>query len=79
MAAHRRKIKAVMLGVGSSFDFYSGNVSESPAWLGNLGLEWLYRLTQEPRRLWRRYLILNPRFMTLAALQLIGLKKFESE
>jgi N-acetylglucosaminyldiphosphoundecaprenol N-acetyl-beta-D-mannosaminyltransferase len=47
--------------------------------LGNLGLEWLYRLTQEPRRLWRRYLVLNPRFMTLAALQLAGLKKFDSE
>jgi N-acetylglucosaminyldiphosphoundecaprenol N-acetyl-beta-D-mannosaminyltransferase len=79
MAAHKGKIKAVMLGVGASFDFYAGNVSESPAWLGNLGLEWLYRLTQEPRRLWRRYLILNPRFMTLAALQIAGLKKFGEE
>ncbi|MDQ4122241.1 MAG: WecB/TagA/CpsF family glycosyltransferase [Acidobacteriota bacterium] len=79
MATHKGKIKAVMLGVGASFDFYAGNVSESPAWLGNLGLEWLYRLTQEPRRLWRRYLILNPRFMTLAALQLGGLKKFGEE
>ena len=79
MAAHKGKIKAVMLGVGASFDFYAGNVSESPTWLGNLGLEWLYRLTQEPRRLWRRYLILNPRFMTLAALQLAGLKKFGAE
>lgn len=79
MEAHRRKIKAVMLGVGASFDFYAGNVDESPAWLGNLGLEWLYRLTQEPRRLWRRYLILNPRFMTLAVMQLAGLKKFKEE
>jgi N-acetylglucosaminyldiphosphoundecaprenol N-acetyl-beta-D-mannosaminyltransferase len=79
MAAHSRKIKAVMLGVGASFDFYAGNVSESPAWLGNIGLEWLYRLSREPRRLWRRYLILNPRFMTLAALQLAGLKKFREE
>lgn len=79
MAAHKANIKAVMLGVGASFDFYAGNVSESPAWLGNLGLEWLYRLTQEPRRLWRRYLILNPRFITLAAMQLAGLKKFGEE
>lgn len=78
MAAHRDKLTSVMLGVGASFDFYAGNVKESPAWMGNLGLEWLFRLAQEPKRLWRRYLILNPRFVTLAALQLLGLKKFEA-
>ncbi len=72
MAAHRGKIPAVMLGVGASFDFYAGNVKESPAWLQNIGLEWLYRLLQEPRRLWYRYLILNPRFMFLAAMQLLS-------
>jgi N-acetylglucosaminyldiphosphoundecaprenol N-acetyl-beta-D-mannosaminyltransferase len=71
MAAHRDKLTAVMLGVGASFDFFAGNVKESPDWLGRLGLEWLYRLTQEPKRLWRRYLILNPRFMALAAMQLL--------
>ena len=76
MAAHRDRLKAVMLGVGASFDFFAGNVKESPEWLGRLGLEWLYRLTQEPKRLWRRYLILNPRFMWLAFLQLSGIKKF---
>ncbi|MDQ3802033.1 MAG: WecB/TagA/CpsF family glycosyltransferase [Acidobacteriota bacterium] len=75
MAAHRDKVKAVMLGVGASFDFYAGNVKESPEWLGRLGLEWLYRLTQEPKRLWKRYLILNPRFMRLATLQLLKAKK----
>ncbi|HEY0051714.1 MAG TPA: WecB/TagA/CpsF family glycosyltransferase [Pyrinomonadaceae bacterium] len=75
MAAHRDKVKAVMLGVGASFDFYAGNVKESPEWLGKLGLEWLYRLTQEPKRLWRRYLILNPRFMWLATLQLLRARK----
>jgi N-acetylglucosaminyldiphosphoundecaprenol N-acetyl-beta-D-mannosaminyltransferase len=77
MAAHRDKLTAVMLGVGASFDFFAGNVKESPEWLGALGLEWLYRLTQEPKRLWRRYLILNPRFMWLAATQVFGLKKFD--
>jgi N-acetylglucosaminyldiphosphoundecaprenol N-acetyl-beta-D-mannosaminyltransferase len=71
MAAHKDKLTTVMLGVGASFDFYAGNVKESPEWLGKLGLEWLYRLTQEPKRLWRRYLILNPRFMWLATLQLL--------
>ncbi len=77
MSAHKDKVKAIMLGVGASFDFYAGNVRESPEWLQELGLEWLYRLTQEPRRLWKRYLILNPRFMWLATLQLLGLKKFD--
>ena len=70
MAGHRDQLNAVMLGVGASFDFFAGNVRESPAWLGRLGLEWLYRLFQEPKRLWRRYLYLNPRFMALAAFQL---------
>lgn len=77
MAAHKDRLRTVMLGVGASFDFYAGNVKESPEWLGKLGLEWLYRLTQEPKRLWRRYLILNPRFMFQATLQLLKLKKFE--
>lgn len=72
MAEHKDRLRCVMLGVGASFDFYAGNVKESPAWLGRLGLEWLYRLTQEPKRLWRRYLILNPRFMWRAARQLIA-------
>lgn len=77
MAEHKQKLKCVMLGVGASFDFYAGNVKESPGWLGKLGLEWLFRLTQEPKRLWRRYLILNPRFLSLATLQLLRLKKFD--
>jgi len=76
MARHKNKTSAVMLGVGASFDFYAGNIKESPRWLGNLGLEWFYRLLQEPKRLWRRYLILNPRFMWLATMQLLGLKRF---
>ncbi len=77
MAKNKGKVKSVMLGVGASFDFYAGNVKESPEWLGKIGLEWLYRLTQEPKRLWKRYLILNPRFMFLALLQLSGLKKLD--
>lgn len=78
MSAHKDKLKAVMLGVGASFDFYAGNVKESPEWMGKFGLEWLFRLTQEPKRLWKRYLILNPRFVWLATMQLLGLKKFEN-
>ncbi len=77
MAVHKNTLSAVMLGVGASFDFYAGNVKESPEWIGNLGFEWLFRLFQEPKRLWRRYLILNPRFVWLATLQLLGIKKFD--
>ena len=71
MAAHKSELNAVMLGVGAAFDFVAGNVKQSPEWLGRLGLEWLFRLVQEPRRLWRRYLILNPRFVWLAGRQLV--------
>ena len=71
MAAHTNELKSVMLGVGAAFDFFAGNVKESPAWLGRLGLEWMFRLAQEPGRLWRRYLLLNPRFIMLAIRQLL--------
>ena len=77
MAAHRGEVKAVMVGVGAEFDFYAGNLREAPRWLSNIGLEWLFRLAMEPRRLWRRYLVLNPRFMWLAARQLMGRKNLQ--
>ena len=72
MAAHRGRIQAVMLGVGAAFDFHSGRVKQAPAWMQQAGLEWLFRLVMEPRRLWRRYLKHNPRFAVLALLQLAG-------
>lgn len=74
MAAHRGRVNAVMIGVGAAFDFYAGNLKEAPRWLSDIGLEWLFRLAMEPRRLWRRYLVLNPRFMWLAMKQLLGKK-----
>lgn len=77
MAQHREKLTAVMLGVGAAFDFYTETITEAPVWMQRIGLEWMFRLVQEPRRLWRRYLILNPRFTALAVLQLAGVKKFE--
>jgi bacterial polymer biosynthesis proteins, WecB/TagA/CpsF family len=72
MSKNGPELKAVMFGVGASFDFFAGNVKESPQWIGNLGLEWLFRLWQEPKRLWYRYLVLNPRFIFQALLQLAG-------
>ncbi len=79
MAEHRGKIPAVMLGVGAAFDFLAGSKPRAPRWMRKHGLEWLFRLLSEPRRLWRRYVLLNPRFMVLAGLQLLGLKSFEQE
>lgn len=51
------------IGVGAHFDFVAGEVPRAPAWMNRLGIEWLHRLAMEPRRLWRRYLIGNPRFL----------------
>ena len=56
-----------MVGVGAAFDFHSGRVKQAPAWIQQNGLEWLYRVMQEPRRLWRRYFSIVPRFILLVA------------
>lgn len=71
MAAHRGVLPVVMLGVGAAFDFLSGQKPQAPAWMQRLGLEWLFRLCSEPKRLWFRYLYHNPRFVLLALGQLI--------
>jgi N-acetylglucosaminyldiphosphoundecaprenol N-acetyl-beta-D-mannosaminyltransferase len=70
MAGHK-DLPMVMLGVGAAFDFLSGRKRQAPPALQRLGLEWLYRLVHEPRRLWRRYLYRNPRFVALFAAQLV--------
>lgn len=72
MDAHRQRLPLVMLGVGAAFDFHAGAKPQSPVWLQNLGLEWLYRLLHEPGRLWKRYFYHNPRFVFLAMLDLLG-------
>jgi len=71
MAQQVGKIQAVMIGVGAAFAFHSKETSQAPRWLMPFGLEWLYRLATEPRRLWRRYLVNNPTFLLLFTLQLI--------
>jgi len=76
MARHRGRVHAVMLGVGAAFDFLAGTKPQAPRWMMRAGLEWLFRFATEPRRLWKRYLKHNPRFVVLFALQLLGLKKF---
>ncbi len=71
MAAHRPKIHATMVGVGAAFDFLSGAKPQAPRWMMPFGLEWLFRLATEPKRLWKGYLKHNPRFVVLFALQLV--------
>ena len=60
---HREKIHGVQICVGAAFDFHAGTKRVSPAWMQRNGLEWLFRLSQEPRRLWRRYLVTNTLFI----------------
>ncbi|MCS7315451.1 MAG: WecB/TagA/CpsF family glycosyltransferase [Bryobacterales bacterium] len=72
MAAHRGQVPSVMLGVGQVFDLMGGVRRRAPRWMRRCGLEWLYRLYSEPRRLWRRYLPHNPRFLFLLALERVG-------
>jgi N-acetylglucosaminyldiphosphoundecaprenol N-acetyl-beta-D-mannosaminyltransferase len=71
MASLRPQLEApVLVGVGAAFDFLAGLVPQAPPMLQKAGLEWAFRLTQEPRRLWRRYLRYNPRFVAAFARQL---------
>ncbi len=74
MAEHKDKLSAVMLGVGAAFDFHTGRVKQAPSWMQRVGLEWLFRLLMEPRRLWKRYFKHNPRFVLLFIRQMISAK-----
>lgn len=77
MAAHRPQLTApILIGVGAAFDFHTGRIPQAPKWMQQGGLEWLFRLWQEPRRLWYRYLVYNPLFLMLLLLQLSGLKRY---
>ena len=69
----RSRIPMPMLAVGAAFAFHAGTLPQAPGWMQQRGLEWLYRLIREPKRLWRRYAYLNPLFLSLLALQTIGL------
>jgi len=75
MTQHRGRLPCVMLGVGAAFDFLSGAKPQAPRWMMRCGLEWLFRLLTEPRRLWKRYLKHNPRFLFHFSLQLLGFRR----
>lgn len=75
MVEHQPAVGAVMLGVGAAFDFYAGQKRQAPGWMQRGGLEWVFRLVTEPRRLWKRYLRHNPRFVALFAAQLVRARR----
>jgi N-acetylglucosaminyldiphosphoundecaprenol N-acetyl-beta-D-mannosaminyltransferase len=66
----------VLIGVGAAFDFHTGRKPQAPHWIQRSGLEWLFRLMTEPRRLWKRYLINNPLFIMLVLAQMLGLRQY---
>lgn len=75
MARHRHRLSApVLIGVGAAFDFHAGLVRQAPRWLQRSGLEWVFRIAVQPRRLAKRYLCNNPAFLTLLAAERLGLR-----
>lgn len=63
MAHHQGKVKGLMVGVGAAFDYLAGNIKRAPSWMQRLNLEWLYRLLQDPKRLFGRYVVTNSKFI----------------
>ena len=69
MAAHQGRIKGLMVGVGAAFDYYAGNIKRAPEWMQKSNLEWVYRLMQDPKRLWKRYFVTNSKFIWNAVIR----------
>ena len=74
----REALQMPVLAVGAAFAFHAGQLSQAPSWMQRVGLEWLFRFSREPRRLWRRYCYLNPYYLWLLFLQKTGLRRFET-
>lgn len=75
MYDHRKQIDALMIGVGAGFDYHAGVIKRAPAWMQKASLEWLYRLHQDPKRLWKRYLSTNFKFLWLILLDMKDKRK----
>ncbi len=71
MNAHKDKINAVMMGVGAGFDFHGGTIKRAPVWIRKIGLEWLYRLCMDPKRLFKRYIVTNLKFIWYLSFELL--------
>ncbi len=74
----REVLAMPVLAVGAAFNFHAGELAQAPAWMQKAGLEWFYRFTREPIRLWQRYLVLNPLYLSLVTLQLLRLNRFDA-
>jgi N-acetylglucosaminyldiphosphoundecaprenol N-acetyl-beta-D-mannosaminyltransferase len=66
----------LLIGVGAAFDYHTGRICDCSTWVKRAGLQWLHRLLQDPRRLWKRYLLNNPAFLWHISWQLLGLRKY---
>lgn len=73
---YRDLLEIPILAVGAAFDFFAGNLPQAPKYLQDVGLEWLFRLVQEPERLWKRYLLLNPLYLWNIFQQRLGIRQF---
>ena len=69
MADHKGKVNGLMVGVGAAFDYEVGNIERAPMWMQKANLEWLYRLLQEPKRLFKRYFYTNTKFVIQAMIR----------
>jgi len=79
-AEHGMKLDCgIMLGVGAAFPIHAGEQKDAPEWIKNSGLQWFYRLCQDPKRLWRRYFDIVPSFLWLTIFQLLGIRKYNLE
>ena len=74
---YREALSMPVIAVGAAFDFHAGTVPQAPSALQSAGLEWHYRLTKEPKRLWRRYALLNPLYVAMITAQATGLRNFD--
>lgn len=74
MYSHYKEINGLLFGIGAGFDYLAGNTKHAPSWMKNFSMEWLYRLIQEPKRLWKRYFTTIPPFILFAGLELLGFR-----
>ncbi len=77
VSSHIGQINAPMMAIGAAFDFFAGNIKHAPDWMQKCGLEWLYRLIQDPKKLWKRYLTTNVYFVYLFFLCKFGFRKVQ--
>ena len=69
MADHQGKIQGFMVGVGAAFDYLAGNIRRAPEWMQTTNMEWFYRLVQDPKRLFKRYMVTNTKFIWHAVIR----------